>query len=146
MALATREKQLNEVNPKFDKKTFLYHYTNRQYQQEYGDDFYKPGPFARILAWVLRVVPKVGPFKALAFRPPTPEVDKLFLQSFQVTLRRYQEYVSDVGANRLQLENANLDTGKPWRPAEYELADKAYAKLQEKLTEKRADQVQAAAH
>jgi hypothetical protein len=132
VALATREKQLKEVNPKFDRKTFRYLYSQRQYDKEYGRDYYHPGIRARILAWLLRIVPKVGPFKALAFRQPTPEVDKLFLDSLKVTVGKYEEALDSVARGRLDFPNRNLDTGLPFKPGEYRMADEALRKLEQK--------------
>ena len=134
VALATREKQLQQVNPKFDRKTFRYLYTQRQYDKEYGKNYYHPGCGSRLLAWVLRIVPKIGPFRALAFKPPTPEVDKIFLESLKVTLQHYEERLTEVGAGKLKLPNRNLDTGQLAKPGDYRMADEAEKKLQEKLS------------
>ncbi len=137
VALATREKQLKQINPKFDRKTFRYLYTQRQYDKEYGSNYYRPGVRARLIAWFLLVVPKVGPFRALAFRQPTPEVDKLFLESLKVTIQQYQERLSQVAAGKLHLANLNLDTGLPAKPGAYRMADETIRKLDEKLNASR---------
>jgi len=132
VALATREKQLKQVNPKFDRRTFRYSYKQRQFEKEYGKNYYRPGIRARILSLILRIVPKVGPFRALAFRQPTPEVDKMFLESLKVTIGHYQEVLTEVGNGTLHLPNRNLDTGLPSKPGDYRMADEALKKLTEK--------------
>jgi hypothetical protein len=91
----------------------------------------------KILAIVLRVIPKVGPFSALAFKLPTPEAERLFIDSFEATLVRYRGYLSTLSNGRaLSLANLNFDTGDPVRPGEYRLADAAYARFREKVRQR----------
>ena len=50
-----------------------------------------------VLASVLRILPPVGPFKSVRFRTPTPEVEKLFMASFNATLDSFvQAYDSQL--------------------------------------------------
>ena len=65
------------------------------------------------------MIPKIGPFRALAFKPPTPETELLFMKSFNVTVDRYRALVDEVKNNRLQFVNENLDVGKPTRAGGY---------------------------
>ena len=50
-------------------------------------------------------MPKVGPFKALAFRAPTPEAERMFMESFNATLDRYRDLLGSVRAGALKLDN-----------------------------------------
>ncbi|HUS07337.1 MAG TPA: zinc dependent phospholipase C family protein [Bryobacteraceae bacterium] len=133
VALATREKQIKENMPQFDRKKFAFSLAKKQYDKEFGSTYRKPGWFARFLSWVFRVVPKVGPFKALAFHSPTPQVEKLFIESFDKTVKIYSELLAGASTGKLQLKNTNFDTGGPVVPGNYELADNAYAELARKL-------------
>jgi hypothetical protein len=135
VALATREKQMEKASPNFSKRTFLYRYSKRNYEKEFGANYYHPGFFDRLLAWFLTVVPKVGPFRALAFRPPTPEIDRMFLDSFQKALSNYNTLLSELQGNHLTLANVNLDTGLPVRAGAYHLADRAYERLAQRLVD-----------
>jgi hypothetical protein len=65
---------------------------------------------------LLRLVPKVGPFSALAFRPPTPAVEQLYMHSFNETLEHYRGMLVAQGEGRLQLPNENFDTGELTKP------------------------------
>ena len=67
-----------------------------------------PGIGSRILAFFIRLLPKVGPLKALAFKPPTPQTDKLFQDSFNQTLDAYRTFLAEQRANlsRTQLSVA----------------------------------------
>ena len=42
---------------------FLYNLSRSSYRKEWGHDYEQPGVRARMWAFVLRIVPKVGPFK-----------------------------------------------------------------------------------
>ena len=84
---------------------------------------------ARILAFLFRIVPKIGPFKALGFKVTPPQGETLFMRSFNDTLDRYRSDVTQVRAGNLRLPDTNFDTGKPTRQGEYDMADRAYAKL-----------------
>src|ERR1700722_4497428 len=65
--------------PGITKKKFLYNLSRSSYEKEWGVKYKRPGIGTRLLSWLLRVMPKIGPFKSLAFRAPTPEVEKMFM-------------------------------------------------------------------
>jgi hypothetical protein len=48
------------------------------------------GWFAAATVWLIRVLPKVGPLHRLEFRPPTLQVQKLFVSSFDDTVQEYE--------------------------------------------------------
>jgi hypothetical protein len=95
--------------------------------------FRQPGPFAHITAVWFPVVPKVGPFTALAFKAPNAQTEDLFLTSMDMSLNCYAELLDQVCKGTLLLENINLDTGVPTRPGDYRLADEAYDRLLNEL-------------
>jgi len=82
------------------------------------------------------VVPKIGPFSGLAFHPPTPAVEQLFMSSFNETLNLYRSLLLAQEEGRLRLTNENLDTGALTGAGTYRLADETYAKLVDKTTGK----------
>jgi hypothetical protein len=136
VALATREKQLETAVPNFNRRTFAYRVTRRDYIKEWGRNYYKPNLRERILAFIIRIVPKVGPFRALSFKPLTPEIDKLFLASFKAAVDSDRALLTELDAGKLTLPNVNLDTGDPVKFGSYDLADKAYSKLAQKIAGK----------
>ena len=93
------------------------------------------------MAGLLKIVPRIGPFRTLRFQTPTPEVEKLFMASFNKTLDRYRELLSAVGSDQLKLPNENLDLGEEPVAGKYRLSDQAYAKLLDKLAERWSKQV-----
>ena len=84
-------------------------------------------------------MPRVGPFKALAFKKLTPETEKLYMVGFNASIDRYRELLAAVGRGRLNLPNDNIDVGEVTKAGKYKLTDAAYAKLLHKLEGHYAD-------
>jgi hypothetical protein len=74
-------------------------------------------------------MPKIGPFKALAFDNPTAQTEDLYFKSINTTVDHYRVFLEEVRAGTLALPNCDLDTGNDTRAAEYSLTDNTYAKL-----------------
>ena len=86
---------------------------------------------------------KCGPFKALAFNNPTPEMEELYFKSINTTVDQYRAFLGDVRTDRLLPPNRDLDDGKMTKPGEYSLADDAYARLLVRLAEGKFDRTTA---
>ena len=131
-----REALVKEI-PGITRRKFLYNISRASYEKDWGTQYAKPGFLGRLMALVLRVTPKVWIFKSLAVRMPTPEVEKLFMASFNATVDRYRGLLSNVTARQPVLENENFDLGEPTRPGKYRGVDEAYAKLVGKLADRK---------
>jgi Zinc dependent phospholipase C len=140
VALRTHKKDLMRETPDFAKRKFLYHLSRSDYEKEWGKEYTKPGFGTRVLAILLRYVPKVGPFKALAFNNPTPRTEDLYFKSINTTVDQYRIYLEKVRSNSLELANCDFDSGKPTKAAEYSLTDATYAQLLAQLTKRKFDQ------
>lgn len=97
----------------------------------------KPGVGTRILSTLLRYIPKIGPFKRLAFNNPTPQTEDLYIKSINATVDQYRVFLKEVRTDTLVLPNCDFDSGKPTRAAEYSLTDDAYASLLARLSDRR---------
>jgi hypothetical protein len=128
VALASRKQHLQEKNDAA-KQEFLYHLSRADYEKDFGAKYRRPGFFARLLAFFLKLIPKFGPFKALAFKDPTPQTEDLYFKSMNNVVNEYHGLVQQVNARDLHIPNRNLDTGEPTAPSKYKLADEAYADL-----------------
>lgn len=137
VALLTKEDELVKENPSFARSKFLYTLKRSEYEKEWGKEYQKPGIGARILAGLFKIIPKVGPFKTIAFKMPNPNTETLYLKSVNTTLAEYHGYLSDLEEKKAALPNKDFDTGKPTRPGEYKLTDQTYAKLLDKLTKEK---------
>lgn len=131
-----KKKDLMKAHPGLTRRQFVYRLSQASYHKEWDDHFEHIGPGAKVLALLIRLVPKVGPFKSLAFKPPTPQTEKFFEESFNRTLDGYGKLLVEQKTRNLQLADVDLDTGKPTKPGAYRMADAAYAKLAEKLADK----------
>jgi hypothetical protein len=131
-----KKHQLGNAPSSLTKRRFVYNLSRASYQKEWGKNYERPGFRARLIAWIFRIVPKVGPFKAFAFKPPTAATETMFMKSVNETLTQYRTLLAAQGQGALKLQNLNFDTGAPLKPGTYRLADAAYAKLLDKLNGK----------
>jgi hypothetical protein len=137
VALLTKKDEMVKENPSFAKKKFLYNLKRSEYEKEWGKKYQRPGLGARILAVIFKIIPKIGPFKTIAFKMPNPNTETLYLKSVNDTLEKYRAELRDLKTTKLQLANMDFDTGKPTAAGEYQLTDETYAKLLDKLTKEK---------
>jgi len=141
VALATHKKEMVREQPDFAKRKFLYHLRRSDYEKEWGKEYNRPGLAARIVAFFFRAIPKIGPFKALAFNNPTAQTEDLYFKSINATVDQYRTFLRSVGTHSLALANCDLDSGKVTKIGEYSLADSSYAKLLQRLSERKFDAI-----
>jgi hypothetical protein len=139
VALQTHKKDLMSETPDFTKRKFLYRLSRSDYEKEWGKDYTKPGFGTRVLSTLLRYMPKIGPFKTMAFNNPTAQTEDMYFKSINTTVDQYRAFLEEVRTDSLLLPNCDLDTGKPTKAAEYSLTDDAYARLLAKLSERKFD-------
>jgi hypothetical protein len=137
VALQTHKKDLMRETPDFAKRKFLYRLSRSDYEKQWGKDYKKPGAGTRILSTLLRYMPKIGPFKGMAFNNPTPQTEDLYFKSINTTIDQYRVFLEEVRNDKLVLPNCDLDSGQETKPAEYSLTDDAYAKLLAQLSERK---------
>jgi hypothetical protein len=139
VALRTHKKDMMRETPGFAKRKFLYHLSRSDYEKQWGKDYTKPGFGTRVLSTLLRYMPKIGPFKALAFNNPTPQTEDLYFKSINTTVDQYRAFLEEVRTDSLLLPNRDFDSGKETKAAEYSLTDDTYAKLLAQLSERKFD-------
>jgi hypothetical protein len=136
VAVETKKDEMVRENPSFAKNKFLYNLKRSEYEKEWGKNYQKPGFGARFMAAIFKIIPKVGPFKAIAFKMPYPDTETAYLKSVNDTVDRYRSCLRVLkNKDDVALVNADFDTGKPTRSGEYSLADETYAKLLDKLAD-----------
>ena len=139
VALQIHKKELMRETPNFAKQKFLYRLSRSNYEKEWGKDYVKQGVGTRILSTLLRFMPKIGPFKGLAFNNPTPQTEDLYIKSINTTVDQYRIFLEQVRTDTLVLPNCDFDSGKPTKAAEYSLTDDSYAKLLNQLSGRKFD-------
>jgi hypothetical protein len=139
VALQTHKKEIMAERPDFAKQKFLYRLSRSSYEKEWGKDYTKPGIGAQILAILLRYMPRIGPFKGLGFKNPTPQTEDMYFKSINSTVDQYRTFLHAVGNDSLVLPDTDLDSGQPTKAAEYSLTDDTYAKLLGQLSSRKFD-------
>ena len=141
VALLNRKNELVRDTPNFNERQFLYHLSRANYEKEWGKGYRKPGFGARVLAFFLRIIPKIGPAKALAFKIPTTQSEDMYIKSVDKTVDNYNSLLIEVRKDDPRFPNTDFDTGRPTRAGEYSLADKAYEHLLKDLTKSKFAQL-----
>jgi hypothetical protein len=134
VAWQVKKDEIQGEIPGITRKRFLYHLSRASYEKRWSNHYRQPGFGTECLAFLFRLIPKVGPFRAFAFRTPTPETERFFMASFNAALTDYERLIGEQkGTGRAELANDNLDTGGFTAPGQYPLADKTYAQLLDQL-------------
>jgi hypothetical protein len=139
VALLSRHDVIVKDTPNFDRKKFLYYLSRSNYEHEWGTVYRKPGIGSRILAFVLKLMPKVGPFKAVSFQIPTKQTEDMYIKSVNDTVESYGRLLHESSNRNFDLPNRDCDTGRETKAGEYELTDKTYARLIDELSRKNSD-------
>ena len=134
VAWATHKDEIVKDRPDIAERVFLYHLSRAEYEKSWGNKFQRPGAGARFLAFLFRLLPKVGPLRALALKPPTPQTEDLYFKSVDATVASYKNMLHALrGRAPLNLPNRDFDTGRETRYSEYPLTDSTYSDLTVKL-------------
>jgi hypothetical protein len=136
VAWHTKKNEIRNGRPNETRSQFIYNVSRSEYRKDWGNVYETPGISARIRAFFLHLMPKIGPYSPLAFHPPTPAVEQLYMHSFNETMSGYRRMLEAQQEGCLQLPNENLDTGRPTKAAAYPFTDRTYAKLLAKVSGK----------
>lgn len=129
-AWALKKNDIKKLNPGMTSRKFHFRLKRKEYYQQYGKEHDKPKFGNRVTAFIIRILPKIGPLKALRFSPPGPVAERLFIKSFDTTLAVYSQVLSGMrNGTKPELPDIDFDTGKPTLQGEYGLADQTYSLL-----------------
>jgi hypothetical protein len=137
IAWSLKKNDIRKDQPGITRKKFLYNLSRASYQKNWGKQYQPPTFGERFLAFLVRILPKIGPLKVLQLKTPTPAAEKLFEASFNTTLDRYRMLLSQTGAGQPDLSNNNFDTGEITGPGKYQLTDETQAKLLDELAKQK---------
>jgi hypothetical protein len=133
VAWEIKEDEITKDLPGITRDRFLFNLSHASYEKRWGKDYRKPTFGEKVLAFLFRLVPKIGPLRALSFRTPTPETERMFEASFNATLDRYRGLLTQAGTGAVALPNDNFDVGAATPPGTYRLNDETYAELLHRL-------------
>jgi hypothetical protein len=137
IAWSLKKDDIRRDRPGITRREFLYNLSRASYQKNWGKQYQPPSFGEKILALLIRIVPKFGPLKVLQLKTPTPAAEQLFEASFNASLERYRRLLSQAGAGQLDLPNENFDTGEIMGPGKYHLTDETQAKLLDALAKRK---------
>jgi hypothetical protein len=138
IAWQLKRHEIEADQPGITKRKFLYNLNRAKYEQEWGKDYHKPTLGDKFLAFLYRILPKIGPLRVLEFRTPNAEAERMFEASFNDTLDHYRTLLRQQReTGRPALTNDNFDLGRVSAPGEYGLSDSTHAKLLDKLAEQK---------
>jgi hypothetical protein len=129
IAWSLKKDDIMKDQPGMTKRNFLYNLSRSSYKKSWGQQYQPPTFGERLLAMLVRILPKIGPLKVLQLKTPTPETERMFEASFNATLDRYRQLLNQVGAGQPDLPNDNFDTGEITGPGKYRRNDETHAKL-----------------
>lgn len=136
VAWASKNKDIANRTPGITRRKFLYNISRASYEKSWNKNYSEPGFGSKLLALVLDIIPKVGPLKVLALRMPTPQVETMFMASFNTTLDEYRRLLAEQGGDHLPLPNTNIDVGRVTNAGQYRLSDDSYARLLDRLMDR----------
>jgi len=141
VALIARRNEIVSETPNFRARQFRYYLSRANYQKEWGKGYRRPGFGTRLLAFFLKFVPKIGPFKALDIKVPTQKTEDLYIASVDKTVEDYTKLLHEAANGNPQLTNTDFDTGHDTRAGEYKFTDDTYARLLDQLAGHNFDQI-----
>ncbi len=121
-----KKSDIRENNAGITREKFKYRMNRRMFRKEFGSDYTEPKFSARVVAFIIKILPKIGALKKLKFINPGPEGEKLFAMSMDSVLHHYTIDLNQVNEHKLYLTNIDYDTGKPTVMYEYQLTDDTY--------------------
>ncbi len=129
VAWQTHKDEIVRDRPDLAEREYLYHLSRAAYEKEWGREYQRPGVGTRFLAFLLRLLPRIGPLRALALKPPTQHTEDLYLKSVDATIAEYKQHLHELRNGVPALPNRDLDTSNPTRFGEYPLTDQSYRTL-----------------
>jgi len=134
IAWSLKKDEIMKDQPGITKSKFLYNLSRASYQKNWGKQYQPPTFWENFVAFLTRIVPKVGPLKVLELKTPTPQAERIFEASFNAAVDRYRKLLAQVGASgQLDVSNGNFDTGQATAPGKYRLDDETQAQLLDAL-------------
>jgi hypothetical protein len=143
VAWAARKDEIRRSEPGMTRQKFVYVMKRSSYERNWGKQYDRPTLGDRILAFLVKLVPPIGPLKALRFKMPTPDVEKLFMESFNRSAAQYEKALEQAQKGSLRLEDRNYDVGVVTAPGTYRLDDDIHAYWLDKLASKNFNTVTA---
>jgi hypothetical protein len=136
VAWAQKKNEIKHAEPGMTHRRFVYIMHRSSYEREWGKRLEEPNWFEKFLAILLKIIPPIGPLADLRLRIPTPQVEQLFMASFDKATKQYADVLNEVDHKDLVLPDKNYDVGVITPAGVYRLNDDTQAFWLHKLAEK----------
>jgi len=133
IAWTLKKDEIMKDQPGVTRSQFLYNLKRASFEKNWGKKYTPPTAGERFLAFLYKILPKIGPLRILQLRTPTPETEKMFEASFNATLNSYRTTLDRLRDGQLELPNDNFDVGEATGPGIYHKNDQAHAQLLDAL-------------
>jgi len=127
LAFVSYKSQIQQAAPGMEKRKFLYRLNQTDFKKNFGNEYYRVGFWGRVTSFFLRLVPKVGPFKALRVTLPNPQEQDTYIKSINATVDQYDRYLGEVHASPAPLPPPDLKDAADARKAAASVAKDASA-------------------
>ena len=77
IAWTLKKDEIQKDAPGITKKKFLYNLSRASYEKQWGKNYQRPTSGEKFLAFLYKLIPKLGPLRVLQFRTPTPQTEKI---------------------------------------------------------------------
>lgn len=99
LAFVSYKKDIEQAAPGMEKRKFLYRLNQTDFKKNFGNEYYRVGFWGRIASFFLRIVPKIGPFKALRVTLPNAQEQDTYIKSINATVDQYHRYLGEIHAS-----------------------------------------------
>jgi hypothetical protein len=98
IAFVTYKDQIQKAAPGMDKNKFIYRLNKTEFEKNFGAEYTHLSFGGHMLTFFLKLMPKVGPFKALKVSIPSPTEQDVYLKSVNSTVDQYKLYLGQIQA------------------------------------------------
>jgi len=133
VAWAHKKADIRKTAPGAKGRSFKYKMERMKAFTDGNEVEENPSLSSYIFSFIIRVMPKFGKMRAINFKTPGPEAEKIFLQSFDTTVSKYSAAIVLLINDKTNPPNKNFDTGKEIVKGDYHLTDHSYDNLLLKL-------------
>jgi len=133
MTWRTQRDSILKHQPTMTARKFKYQIKKREFYTEFGKTKVHEGLETDLITFIIRVAPKIGPFKTFKYVNPGSTGEKRFIKAFDTITAHFARNLARFRDHNLALNNVDFDTGRPTVIDEYNMADQAYAEWLIKL-------------
>jgi len=120
--------------PDAEFQRYLDSIARADFQTVWNQYRHTPGVRTYLLAFIIRILPKIGVLSDAAIKIPTEDTQQLYIKSVNSSVDLYGSMLQQLGDKPLSIPDRDLDTGETSKPGAYALTDRTYAKLLHRIT------------